>query len=87
MLDLVPDSGHKLCRQLTPILALQLRCLDIVSKCCISIFTTGVRNTSPEHERSMSALIRAHEGQLHDLVAQLPPSTSLRPFSFTLLAY
>uniref|UniRef100_A0A093VB23 Regulatory protein LEU3 n=1 Tax=Talaromyces marneffei PM1 TaxID=1077442 RepID=A0A093VB23_TALMA len=72
MLDLVPDSGHKLCRQLSPILALQLRCLDIVSKCCVSIFTTGVRNTSSEHERPMSALIRAHETQLHDIVAQLP---------------
>ncbi|EED13666.1 C6 transcription factor (Leu3), putative [Talaromyces stipitatus ATCC 10500] len=74
MLDLVPDSGNKLCRQLSPVLALQLRCLDVVSKCSVNIFTTGVRNTSSEHERSMTALIRAHETQMYDLVGQLPPN-------------
>lgn len=76
MLGLVPESGHKLCHHVSPALALQLTCLDIVSKCSTAIFVLGVRNTSAEHERSMSILIRAHETQLNDLVSQLPPSKS-----------
>ena len=74
LLGLVPESGQHLCQQVPSILALQLRCLDIVSKCSTSIFAAGVRNTSAEHERSMSLLIRGHEMQLDDVVSQLPPS-------------
>lgn len=72
MLDLVPESGQKLCQRLSPALTLQLKCLEIVSKCCVSIFVLGVRNTSPEHERSLSVVIRTFENQLKDFQGSLP---------------
>jgi hypothetical protein len=77
MLDLVPESGQKLCQRLSPALTTQLKCLEIVSKCCVSVFALGVRNTSPEHERSLGIIIRTFENQLKDFQESLPSGKNI----------
>ncbi|KAH8690603.1 putative C6 transcription factor [Talaromyces proteolyticus] len=76
MLDLVPESGAKLCQQLPPVLTVQLKCLDIASKCSVAVFSTGVRNPSLEHERSLNVLLRTFENQLKDLEDSFPATTN-----------
>ncbi|KAL1964856.1 hypothetical protein VTN77DRAFT_6358 [Rasamsonia byssochlamydoides] len=77
LLDLVPESGRTLCERLCPSVSLQLKCLDIATRCSCAVLENGVRNMSAEQERALNIILRTFEHQLDDLEAQLPSNADL----------
>jgi hypothetical protein len=53
--------------RLTPMLRLQLKCLDIATRCSCAVFENGVRTMSSEQERALNIVVRAFEHEVDDL--------------------
>ncbi|KAL5360554.1 hypothetical protein BJX96DRAFT_72474 [Aspergillus floccosus] len=64
------SQRHWLLQKISPPLALQIRCQELVARCSAAVLELGVRNMTPEQERSLDILLRTYEGQIADLEAQ-----------------
>ncbi|RAL15005.1 Zn(II)2Cys6 transcription factor [Aspergillus homomorphus CBS 101889] len=71
MVDLQQDLGQQqvLFEKITPSLALEMRCLDLVARCSAAVTEFGVRTMPAEQERSLDILLRTFESQVTDLEA------------------
>jgi hypothetical protein len=76
LLNLVPESEH-LRERLSPNVKLQLKCLDISTRCSCAVLENGVRNMSADKERALNLLLRTFDHQLDDLEAQISPDGSV----------
>lgn len=61
---------HSLFQRISPSLVLELRCEDLKTRCSTAVQELGVRDISPEQERSLDILLRAYDDQALDLDAQ-----------------
>ncbi|KAF9893650.1 hypothetical protein FE257_010962 [Aspergillus nanangensis] len=70
--DLEHDPGQRqmLFLKIAPSLALQVRCGELVARCCAAVLEIGVRTMSLEQERSLDILLRTYEGQVTDIEAR-----------------
>ncbi|GLA64918.1 hypothetical protein AtubIFM56815_008065 [Aspergillus tubingensis] len=70
--NLEPDGEmkHSLFQRISPSLVLELRCEDLKTRCSTAVQELGVRDISPEQERSLDILLRAYDDQALDLEAQ-----------------
>ncbi|KAL4892508.1 hypothetical protein BDV59DRAFT_43000 [Aspergillus ambiguus] len=58
-------------QKISPQLALQIRCQELVARCSAAVLELGVRSMTLEQERSLDILLRAYESQVADLEAQI----------------
>ncbi|GKZ24266.1 hypothetical protein AbraIFM66951_002276 [Aspergillus brasiliensis] len=64
------DAKHSLFQRISPSLVLELKCEDLKTRCGTAALELGVRNISPDQERSLDILLRAYDAQALDLEAQ-----------------
>lgn len=76
--ELEHDISQRQClhQKISPPLALQIRCQELVARCSAAVLELGVRTMTPEQERSLDILLRTYEGQIADLEAQAASGNS-----------
>ncbi|PWY89074.1 C6 zinc finger domain protein [Aspergillus heteromorphus CBS 117.55] len=72
LMDLEPDGDLKrmLFQRVSPSLALELKCEDLITRCSAAVLEFGVRTLSLDQEKSFDILLRAFDSQAVDLEAQ-----------------
>ncbi|PYH93964.1 C6 zinc finger domain protein [Aspergillus ellipticus CBS 707.79] len=72
LIDLEPDGNlkHMLFERVSPSLALELKCEDLITRCSVAVLEFGVRTLSIDQEKSFDILLRAFDAQAVDLEAQ-----------------
>ncbi|CAI7636643.1 unnamed protein product [Penicillium glandicola] len=58
--------------KISPQLVQQLRCQEVIGKCCEAVLENGVRAMSLDQELTLDILLRKYEGEVDDIALQAP---------------
>lgn len=76
--ELEHDLGQRqmLFQKIPAPLSLQVRCQELVARCCAAVLEIGVRTMSPDQQRALDILLRTYEDQVSDLESQVSSGKS-----------
>lgn len=65
-----PAQRQVLLDKINPLMALKLRCQEVIAQCSEAVMKNGMRSMSLDQEHSLDVILRTYEGQVDDLELQ-----------------